>query len=53
MDNRIIIDSIMNEIKKKIEILPGVTTHPIFGYQCYSVNGKFFLQASSHLSVFF
>ena len=32
----------MNEIKNKIEILPGVTTRPLFGYHCYSVNGKFF-----------
>jgi predicted DNA-binding protein (MmcQ/YjbR family) len=35
-------DSSVNEVKKKIEILPDVTTRPMFGYQCYSVNGKFF-----------
>jgi predicted DNA-binding protein (MmcQ/YjbR family) len=35
-------DSTRNEIKKKIELLPDVTTRPMFGYQCYSVNGKFF-----------
>jgi len=27
---------------KRVEILPDVTTRPMFGYQCYSVNGKFF-----------
>lgn len=35
-------DSSVDEIKKKAEILPDVTTRPMFGYQCYSVNGKFF-----------
>lgn len=35
-------DSSVNEIKKKVEILPDVTTRPMFGYQCYSVNGRFF-----------
>lgn len=35
-------DSSVIEVKKKIEILPDVTMRPMFGYQCYSVNGKFF-----------
>jgi predicted DNA-binding protein (MmcQ/YjbR family) len=41
MSNRTI-DSSVIEIMKKIEILPNITTRPMFGYQCYSVNGKFF-----------
>ena len=32
----------IDEIKSKIEALPDITTRPMFGYQCYSVNGKFF-----------
>jgi YjbR len=35
-------DSSVNEIKKKIEVLPNVTTRPMFGYQCFSIKGKFF-----------
>lgn len=35
-------DSSVTEIKNKIETLPDVTTCPMFGYQCYSVNRKFF-----------
>ena len=31
-----------SEIREKIEALAEVTTRPMFGYQCYSVNGKFF-----------
>jgi TfoX/Sxy family transcriptional regulator of competence genes len=29
-------------IKERIEQLPDVTIRPMFGYQCYSVGGKFF-----------
>ncbi len=32
----------IDEIKNKIEALPDITTRPMFGYHCYSVNGKFF-----------
>jgi hypothetical protein len=42
MGNRTTPDSGVIGIKKRIEILPGITSHPMFGYQCYSVNGKFF-----------
>ncbi|MDQ3975931.1 MAG: TfoX/Sxy family protein [Thermoproteota archaeon] len=35
-------DSSMIELKKKIKSLTEVTTRPMFGYQCYLVNGKFF-----------
>jgi len=31
----------------KIEKLPDVTTRPMFGYQCYSVKGKFFVGFST------
>jgi YjbR len=41
MSNRIT-DSSVFELKKKIESLPEVTIRPMFGYQCYSVKGKFF-----------
>ncbi|HJU85721.1 MAG TPA: hypothetical protein VJ551_04480 [Nitrososphaeraceae archaeon] len=41
MSNKIT-DSSVIEIKKKVEILPYVTTRSMFGYQCYSINGKFF-----------
>lgn len=41
MSNRIT-DASVIELKKKIESLPEVTIRPMFGYQCYSVNGKFF-----------
>jgi hypothetical protein len=36
-------DSGVFGLKKKIEILPKVSTRMMFGYQCYSVNGKFFV----------
>jgi hypothetical protein len=29
-------------IIKMVETLPDTTTRPMFGYQCYSVRGKFF-----------
>lgn len=32
----------MDEIIKMVETLAGTTTRPMFGYQCYSVGGKFF-----------
>jgi hypothetical protein len=32
----------MARIIKMIETLPDTTTRPMFGYQCYSVRGKFF-----------
>ena len=32
----------MARIIKMIEALPDTTTRPMFGYQCYSVRGKFF-----------
>lgn len=32
----------MKELRDRIEQLPDVTTRPMFGYQCYSVGGKFF-----------
>ncbi len=35
-------DSTMIELKKEIESLPEIAIRPMFGYQCYSVNGKFF-----------
>jgi hypothetical protein len=36
-------DSRVNGIKKIVLTLPEVTTRPMFGYQCYSVKGKFFV----------
>lgn len=41
MSNRTI-DASVIRLKKKIGSLPEVTIRPMFGYQCYSVNGKFF-----------
>lgn len=35
-------DSTVIELKKEIESLPEIAIRPMFGYQCYSVNGKFF-----------
>ena len=32
----------MDEIMKMIETLAGTTTRPMFGYQCYLVEGRFF-----------
>lgn len=32
-----------DELVKMIKALPRVTTRPMFGYQCYSVGGKFFV----------
>ena len=32
-----------NLIKKKVEQLKRITTRPMFGYQCYSASGKFFV----------
>ena len=32
----------MEEIIKMVETLADTTTRPMFGYQCYSVGGKFF-----------
>ena len=34
---------IATELQKRIEQLHNVTTRPMFGYQCYSVRGKFFV----------
>ena len=31
-----------DELRRMIESLPDVSTRPMFGYQCYSVGGKFF-----------
>jgi len=30
-------------IKSKVEEIPDTTTRPMFGYQCYSINKKFFV----------
>ncbi len=30
-------------IKNRIEQLPRVSTRPMFGYECFSANGKFFV----------
>ena len=30
-------------VKLRVEKLRGVTTRPMFGYQCYSTSGKFFV----------
>jgi predicted DNA-binding protein (MmcQ/YjbR family) len=38
-----LIIAISQSLKKKIEKLPDVTSRAMFGYQCYSVNGKFFV----------
>lgn len=35
--------TISDTLRLRIEKLPNVTTRPMFGYQCYSVNGKFFV----------
>jgi TfoX/Sxy family transcriptional regulator of competence genes len=35
-------ESNISAIKESIEQFSGVTTRPMFGYQCYSVGGKFF-----------
>jgi predicted DNA-binding protein (MmcQ/YjbR family) len=32
----------LGELGKKIEALGNVAQRPMFGYQCYTVNGKFF-----------
>lgn len=30
-------------LKNKVKQLPGLTSRPMFGYECYSVSGKFFV----------
>ena len=32
-----------NSIKSKVEKMNNVTTRPMFGYQCYLINKKFFV----------
>jgi len=32
-----------NSIKNKVEKMNNVTTRPMFGYQCYLINKKFFV----------
>lgn len=32
-----------NKLKDKIKQLSGVSTRPMFGYECFSANGKFFV----------
>lgn len=32
-----------DSIKNKVMKLPNSTTRPMFGYECFSVNGKFFV----------
>lgn len=34
-------------IKKKVESMEQVTTRPMFGYQCFSINKKFFVGFSN------
>ena len=34
-------------LKNKIAKMPAVITKPMFGYQCYSVSGKFFVGFSN------
>ena len=34
-------------VKAKVEKMPDVTTRPMFGYQCYSINKKFFVGFSN------
>lgn len=36
-----------DSLKTKVSKLPKVTTRPMFGYQCYSIYGKFFVGFSS------
>ena len=36
-----------NPIKTKVEKLSKVTTRPMFGYQCFSINNKFFVGFSN------
>ena len=36
-----------NPLKSKVAKIPAVTTRPMFGYQCYSVSGKFFVGFSN------
>jgi predicted DNA-binding protein (MmcQ/YjbR family) len=36
-----------NSLKGKAEDLPKITAKPMFGYQCYSASGKFFVGFSS------
>jgi predicted DNA-binding protein (MmcQ/YjbR family) len=33
----------LDSIKNKVSKLPNSTTRPMFGYECFSVNGKFFV----------
>lgn len=34
-------------IKKRVESMGSVTTRPMFGYQCFSINKKFFVGFSN------
>lgn len=36
-----------NPLKKKDESMDQVTTRPMFGYQCFSINKKFFVGFNS------
>lgn len=36
-----------HSLKNKVAEIPEVTTKPMFGYQCYSVFGKFFVGFSN------
>lgn len=36
-----------NSLKNKVAEIPKVTTKPMFGYQCYSIFGKFFVVFSN------
>ena len=36
-----------NSIKTRVAEIPKITTKPMFGYQCFSVSGKFFVGFSN------
>lgn len=36
-----------NSLKNKVSRMPNITTRPMFGYQCYSTLGKFFVGFSN------
>ncbi len=36
-----------HSLKNKVAEIPKVTTKPMFGYQCYSISGKFFVGFSN------
>lgn len=40
-------DNNYNLLKTKVEQLDRITTRPMFGYQCFSVSGKFFVGFSN------